>query len=147
MPILPSPVHTPQVNIFAPTIAEGGLLNPAENAQVTIGDLHGNSMKLLDFLRRSGVVNVAGGEYSTLVDIYKKNVEDLTREDLTRFRGIIDRLLLQRKDLLIRLIGDVLADRGANDYFTLYILDHLFKNGVKVEAIFSNHDDGAFREF
>src|SRR5262249_3257508 len=38
------------------------------------------------------------------------------------------------------LLGDLLADRTYNDYFTLAILDFLHESGIEYEIIFSNHD-------
>ena len=34
----------------------------------------------------------------------------------------------------------MLADRGAQDYFTLLVFDHMRKNGIPYEVLFSNHD-------
>jgi hypothetical protein len=51
---------------------------------------------------------------------------------------IINRLKFH-SHLTVRLLGDELADRGSNDYFTLKILEKLAKSEVSVEILLSNH--------
>jgi hypothetical protein len=41
---------------------------------------------------------------------------------------------------MVRLIGDVMADRGSCDYLTLKLLAKLADSGVQVEILLSNHD-------
>lgn len=44
-----------------------------------------------------------------------------------------------KSNLKVRLLGDELADRGNNDYFTLKILEKMAESRVPVEVILSNH--------
>ena len=190
---------------------------------VTIGDLHGNAVKLVYFLLRQNVikfkdnVNNPAEAYRQFVELYERSDEitrnytetssDITRrqtsinsfkklidryqilfdkgdrteaenselsklnkEDLTRhqnkaqeekeqfealldiekeklltivpeFNTFIDQLEIKNKNILVRLIGDELADRGSNDYFTLCVLGLLKDNGVNVNITISNHSN------
>lgn len=111
----------------------------AKDKQVTIGDLHGNALKLLFLLVKHGViVNISDEIYLELANIYIKNIDYINSDDLKRFDEILDSLTFQ-SDGLIRLIGDELCDRGQNDYYTLKILDKLHQNNVAVEIVMSNH--------
>lgn len=107
--------------------------------QITIGDLHGNAMKLMFMLVKHGIAtNINEAEYNRLVEIYKTPTQDLTKKHLDEFNQILSKIEFS-KDSLVRLIGDELADRGNNDYFTLKILEKLNEHKVPVEIIVSNH--------
>lgn len=107
--------------------------------QITIGDLHGNSMKLMFMLITHGIAsNINESDYSKLVEIYLTPTRNLTKEHIDEFNQILSKIEFST-DSLIRLIGDELADRGSNDYFTLKILEKLYENNVPVEIIASNH--------
>ncbi len=107
------------------------------NTQITIGDLHGNAMKLMFMLVKQGIVsNMTEESYARLVAIYLKS--PLIKQDIEDFNQIISGLQLKNKTAL-RLIGDELGDRGSNDYFTLKILKRLHDEQVPVEHIISNH--------
>jgi len=125
-----------QVDIYKlPTARE----SDPQITEVTIGDLHGNSMKLMYMLIREGIASgVKPVQYSKLVTIYKKDVKKLTANDIKEFNAILDDITFD-KSKLVRLIGDELADRGSNDYFTLKILEKLDEQDVPVEILISNH--------
>ncbi|MBL7481226.1 Dot/Icm T4SS effector Wip [Legionella bononiensis] len=109
-----------------------------ENTQITIGDLHGNSMKLMFMLVKQGITtNVTKEQYDKLTALYNKNVVDLTKQDIEEFNKIIAGITFNKT--AITLIGDELADRGSNDYFTLKILEKLKEQQVPVKIIISNH--------
>jgi hypothetical protein len=108
-------------------------------AQITMGDLHGNALKLIYTLVRHGIVtNLSAERYSDLVSIYKMNVDSITRDDILQFNTLINYLEFNTSAKL-RLLGDELSDRGSNDYFTLKILDKLHEMKVPFEIILSNH--------
>jgi len=110
-----------------------------EGAQITLGDLHGNAIKLLYMLVRHGVItDISDVDYDELVSIYIKNVDDVTKEDLQKFAAIIDSVKYH-PIALIRLLGDEFSDRGSNDYFTLQLLKKLREQKVTMEIILSNH--------
>jgi hypothetical protein len=107
--------------------------------EMTLGDLHGNAIKLLYSLTRHGVItNMTPIHYASLVRIYRLSADQLTRRDIACFNEII-RGLKFNKSCLIRLLGDDLADRGSNDYFTLRIIEKLIDEKVPIEILLSNH--------
>lgn len=107
--------------------------------QITIGDLHGNAMKLMFMLVKHGIAtNIDEAEYKELVRIYETSVHNLTVASLEGFNRILSKVTFNSA-CLVRLIGDELADRGSNDYFTLKIIEKLHISRVPVEIILSNH--------
>lgn len=112
----------------------------SDGTQITLGDLHGNAVKLLYSLTRHGFVDITSKDYTEYVRIYRKH--RLQAQDLKDIDGILSRIQIkpEAKKSLLRLEGDVLADRGMNDYFTLKILKKLRDNQMPYEALFSNHD-------
>ncbi len=115
------------------------ILKPGE--ELTIGDLHGNSLKFMFFLIKEGILTLKNREkdYEEIKRIYEKN--DLTKADLEQFQDILSEAEFNEaaSKTKIKLIGDEVADRGKNDYFTLLILDKLREKKVPIEIIFSNH--------
>lgn len=112
--------------------------NLGQQAQVTIGDLHGNSMKLLFMLIREGIAtNILPANYQKLVDIYLTKVDELTHEHIALFNLIVENIEFEKKSVL--LIGDESGDRGSNDYFTLKILFEMQKQAVPFKILLSNH--------
>ncbi|MCE3238411.1 MAG: WipB 2 [Gammaproteobacteria bacterium] len=108
--------------------------------QLTIGDLHGNALKLLHLLIRHHILDISCGHYQAIVNIYYKEPEDITRDELDIFNLIISAATVTPDAGMVRLIGDILADRGQNDYFTLIILKTVTQKGIRVEILLSNHD-------
>lgn len=108
--------------------------------QLTFGDLHGNAIKLLYLLVRFGILKITPQNYMKLVSAYQKGAE-AKLSDIQYFKLILFRAEIPNDlKITIRLIGDILSDRGKNDFFTLLILEKLFKNKVSFEILFSNHD-------
>jgi hypothetical protein len=109
------------------------------NQQLTIGDLHGNTMKLMYFLIQQGIVtNFTAKDYQKMFTIYEKQAKSLEKEDIKKYDNLVKKLKFN-KGTLVRLIGDELADRGQNDYFTLKILEKMDAQDVPMEILFSNH--------
>ncbi len=115
-------------------------IRPAHpNNQLTIGDLHSNALKFLNFLIRENIVEMPPEDYQKIVnEIYYKNPYKFQRSDLDSFIKIISSAKINTHTA-IRLLGDELADRGQNDIFILLILDILIQKGVPVEILLSNH--------
>jgi len=122
---------------------------------ITLGDLHGNAMKLVYFLiQHGGMLLQKKSDYLILFQsyqIFKNNVDDAEREVLkhaiTQFEAILSHVTFRSGAPFIRLIGDVLADRGYNDYLTLLVFRALKNNHIRYEIIFSNHDQVALAMF
>lgn len=110
---------------------------PDPKNQVTCGDMHGNAIKFLDFLIFTNVINLLIDSYNKLVNIYKKDI--LTKEDLSKFNALLEKTTFNSVGK-VRLIGDLLSDRGKNDLLTLKILEKLSLNKMDCEILFSNHD-------
>ena len=153
-----------EVNIYV--FPEKDESNPSPPGSiVTIGDLHANAIKFMYMLIERGVVTgVSKDDYEKLVTLYKaysSKAHTLTKgidnkyktlvefhknnflKYLNEFKAIIDKIQVNT-DLSVRLIGDELADRGANDIFVLWILDKLHKSNLKLDILISNHGSAVF---
>jgi len=115
--------------------------------EVTLGDLHGNAFKLLFFLLNEGAIRLdSKDDYDTFIKLYDKESNapadktNLTEADLFTFRSILSKIKKTEHSVYVRLIGDTLADRGANDYMTLALFNQLDLIGVPFEIMISNHD-------
>lgn len=114
----------------------------------TLGDLHGNALKLLFFLLNEGIADLAERDgqtrddlYDRFASLYSKESNDLTADDISEFNLILAQLRFRKpSQQLVRLIGDVLADRGSNDYFTLKLIQRMRQAGVNLRINLSNHD-------
>jgi hypothetical protein len=113
-----------------------------QNGRLIIGDLHANAMYFLYFLVRHGIAVINKLNYKQLVKIYRKGIR-LNKKDFNRFNEIVDNHIQIRNQSTVTLIGDILADRGNNDYFILKLLQKLHNGHVNLEIMLSNHD----REF
>ncbi len=107
---------------------------------ITLGDMHGNALKLLYALIRHQFVNLPSHDFEEFKTIYY--TPSINAETLHQFEKILSRMtiLSQAKKCHLRLLGDLLADRGSNDYFTLMLLDKLHQHQVPFDIIISNHD-------
>lgn len=107
-------------------------------SHVSIGDMHGNALKLIYILIEEGILELHEKKtYFELHRIYKEH--PLTQKNLERFKTILDEASI-KISRSITLIGDLLADRGNNDYFTLLILEKLFESHLDIDITLSNHD-------
>jgi len=145
----------------------------------TIGDLHGNSLALLNYLIHCGVIILDDSLYDKLRDltivaeyhglnamekrrflknlssfgeiherVYKQITEGYypssASELIIYFEELVAKITInsqaRQDDFLITFLGDMLSDRGQNDFLSLIILKKLKQAGVKYEIAFSNHD-------
>lgn len=97
-----------------------------------------------------GVLELDEARYKRLRDIYKANFEKLSDEqapnNIADFQQIITDARVN-KNRPITLIGDELADRGNNDYFTLLVLKKLHNSSVNLDVILSNHSAEFIRDY
>lgn len=121
---------------------------PADkDRHITVGDLHGNPIKLLHFLVRENVFKLSEDNYNYLVQLYNRDyskippedVASIQKQDFEAFKKILDSVVINPM-AGVRLIGDFLADRGNNDYLNLLVLQKLVSTDVPVEIMISNHD-------
>jgi hypothetical protein len=109
--------------------------------QVTFGDLHANAIKFIYNLIRNGIcAPVSDASYDEQLKLYEYT-QPLTKAGFDAFNQWIDaHLQVIDTTIMVRLIGDVLADRGRNDWFVLKIFAALKHAGVCVRTVLSNHD-------
>ena len=111
----------------------------SEGVEITIGDLHANTMKLIFMLIKQGILTgIDSAKYQQLVGIYLIPANLLTKKNLDIFNQILDQAAFNNS-VGVRLIGDELADRGNNDYFTLKVIEKLHEHQVPIEILLSNH--------
>lgn len=115
------------------------IVRSENQAQVTIGDLHANSLKFLFMLVTHGIIEINDQDYKRYVELYHKDTDDLTADDIAEIKNITANLTIKNPELLVRLIGDELADRGKNDLFILLLLKKLENEKVPYEILVSNH--------
>lgn len=109
----------------------------AKEGEVTIGDLHGNALKFIYFLIRQRILIMSKTDYRNIIKIYNKPADQLVKKDLNDFIKILNNARIN-KSVKIRLLGDELADRGNNDYFTLKIIEKMSQE-ISLEILCSNH--------
>ena len=116
---------------------------------VTLGDLHGNAKKLMHFLVKHRVFKADSNRYQQLCRLYDRVGLDATRFK-QGFSALIDNWPIEdapQRPGLVRLIGDVFADRGVNDYLTLRVLKRLTDKGIQYTLHMANHDIAALAHF
>ena len=133
------------------------IVTPKAHHTFSYGDTHGNAMALIRYLYQSGLISlktyktqdtkVEINDFDRLRAIYDKDVDALEIRDINNFQSIMSNCFEQSLDLpgevILRFFGDMLADRGKNDIFSLIILDELktrFGENIKINILLSNHD-------
>jgi hypothetical protein len=161
------------VDVYKTTSDKQPIKKSRDGEEATIGDLHGNALKLVFFLAERGFIDfedksssVAGGKKQTSAEIYAefakiyqdglpiKNADCVTdiretSEAIKKFEAFLAKITVTKEGekAMFRLIGDVLCDRGQNDYFTLQILKKVEELKLRYEVIFSNHDHRFFESY
>ncbi|MCA0402822.1 MAG: hypothetical protein LCH30_03400 [Proteobacteria bacterium] len=109
--------------------------------EITVGDMHANAMKFIYILAEIGLItNLDENTYQQLWAIYTKDPKDLTGADLDYFEEIIDNFHFSKDKTKLRLLGDLLSDRGMNDIFMLFLFEKLAREQVDFSILASNHD-------
>lgn len=122
------------INVYpANEIAEG------KGDQLSLGDMHANALKLLYILKLYGFFKMSKRDYDSFVRVYYKRNEHITREHLDKFNQTLKGIAVEERGKIL-FIGDLLGDRGSNDYFVLTVLDRLVQGKVVFEIVLSNHD-------
>ena len=133
-----------------------------KNIQLTMGDAHGNVIRMIHFLVYQGVMIIEPQEYQNLVIKYHElaklfmDLNQLIHCDASdeKISAIVDRIevlipefiqIMTTKSRfntvgLVRFIGDITGDRGVLDYLVLKLLECMKNAGVLFEIMLSNHD-------
>ena len=109
-----------------------------EHKHISLGDVHGNVMKLIYTLIEEGFLVIEEKEYYSLNYIYETSPDELDRTDINMFKDILDSAKVN-KDKSITIIGDELSDRGNNDWFMLLLLKKLHEAQLDIDILISNH--------
>jgi hypothetical protein len=133
--------------------------------EYTIGDTHGNALYLLHFLLTKNILVTDRETFNQFATLYKAHDGHIKKfkenntllnktaivKDLIHFHSLLDKMQINheaiRKKIKVRLIGDELADRGADDYLTLRLLERLVEGHIHLEIIISNHGLEFLRAF
>lgn len=111
--------------------------NPSNYPLIVLGDLHGNALKLLHFLIKQGVIETTADNYNKFYNLYHTSPPSLNT--INEIKALIDNFTISTTPPFLRFLGDELADRGRNDFYTLYLLNKLDKSGVAFDINQSNH--------
>ncbi len=125
-----------QVNIYKKPV-------PIEHAfkitEATIGDLHGNIIKFVYFLIKQGIILMDDAEFYRLVELYKTDPHVWTQDYIDELACAVKSFVVINKDVLVRLLGDDVADRGQLDITILWFLAEFVRQGGLVQIHVSNH--------
>lgn len=129
---------------------------------LVIGDLHSNPLKLIYTLIERGILNTETVDYDRLVTLYQQiaqlheqidlelNHDNSLGGHLSQFQAALRTLKVNScyvDTFKVVLLGDELADRGANDYLVLLLLNTLREGGINYEILLSNHGAEALFAF
>lgn len=113
---------------------------PTPRNEITLPDLHGNALKLAWYQAGFDILSIDDELYAEAVRIYlTAEQNNLTAADLNRWAEIFCPSFFDKNAGRIRLIGDELCDRGANDWLMLKLIESMHEAGVLAEIIISNH--------
>lgn len=132
--------------------------NSLRIVRIILGDLHGNSLTLINVLCQLGILVISPDHYLVIEDIIKNsniNLDQtspqyipqlgqpfpigLTDYEYQTFRHILNTSVINA-DISVLLLGDIVGDRTSNDALMLAIIGILRNHNVNVSIIFSNHD-------
>lgn len=113
------------------------------NHCATLGDMHGNALKMFHLLCYHGCVENDRHEltrlYYEFADLYEKDVDTFDEKCVEQASALVDQLMF-RTDCSLRFIGDLLADRGQNDFLTILLFKRMHVCGMPYTIMLSNHD-------
>ena len=139
--------------------------------QLTEGDTHGNACRIASTLVEVGIADISVEDQESFVEMYEKEHKEiysalthlfdsstlataLSTDDLKKLDAIFGHLNSESKWVpgkskiisrpLLRFMGDLFAERGANDIFNKKIIEFLSYNKVPFEILWSNHDSDFF---
>lgn len=108
--------------------------------EVALGDMNGNSMRLLHELVHTGIVQIQSGMEAKWAELMHSIEQNQVQPD---FGANLDKVIkVTNPEKRLVLLGDLLCDRAHNDWFMLSVIDFLDRQGQQLDIIFSNHDCG-----
>jgi hypothetical protein len=110
-----------------------------EGQVVIVGDLHGNTMKLIHLILRYGIMDIHPDVYNELWMLYNGNTNLPLFNVLERFEICVNTMTIARVPSCLIFLGNELADRGKNDYFTAMVLQKLHDWDIPYKIQLSNH--------
>jgi hypothetical protein len=137
-----------------------GIVPMQPNDTLELGDMHANALRLIYHLIKHGVFQVNETDYGTMVRLYNE-IFDLfnTNETLSdhqkseiiqkhnAFKTLIDNIAIKEQPIKLKLIGDLLADRGASDILMEWLIIKLHNaENITLSILASNHDQAYFIE-
>lgn len=105
----------------------------------TLPAMHGNVVKLLYSLSLHGLINIQPKVYDAIASIYYKSIDQLTVHDIITFKKYVSEISVIDQKSLVRLFG-MLANKGQNDYFSLYLIAYLINKNLNIEILLTDHD-------
>lgn len=150
-----------------------GIVHMEENDTLELGDMHANALRLTYHLIKHGVFEIDVEKYNEMVTLYNNistlfttinNTEYLKRmeqhspeygeketneikEKHLAFKNLIDRITITKTPIKLKLIGDLLADRGASDILMEWLIIKLGEaKSIDLTILASNHDRAYFTE-
>ena len=110
--------------------------------QFTEGDLHANTIRLLESLVHYAIIDIKKEYYQSILDRYNKALSQPSDADNNKFLcGLLKQTIrVKNKQIRVRLLGDTLADRTGNDLFTLTVFSKLVTANANLHILLSNHD-------
>jgi hypothetical protein len=141
-------------------------INPLEKLMpgtyITVGDLHGNALKLVYILIRHQLIEMGKKTYQKIAKIYNTPIPNPSNnvhyesemetynDNMTEFEEILFRCIRASNPNLVGkivLIGDIIGDRGQDDGYTFPLLYYLLSKkddhgiGFIKMIVASNHDN------
>lgn len=118
----------------------------AEAKAVTFPDLNGNPLLQLHLLVVSGVLEAPQDKlkynlFKNLIYFSSLDSYRFKQQEIDLFDALLRMLFpVKNKDIFIRWIGDIHAERISNDVLIMKVMSYLHENQISSEFIFGNHD-------
>ena len=109
--------------------------------EVTLGDLHANTVKAIEHLVVSGLVSLEVAEMDELYTLFDNPDNHSDTIAVGRMIGLINMMEWIGGDRKFRLMGDVFCDRNGNDYLNIALINHLRAIGADIDLFAGNHED------
>lgn len=114
--------------------------HPFKIREMTIGDLHANLIKLLYGLLRHQIISMIDEDFYHLVELNKIKPQAWSPAFITEFKQAVRRFKVVNKGVLVRLLGDDVADRWpVFDLAMLWFFEEFTNQDGLLQIHLSNH--------